>query len=117
MTPQFLFKVLLTALIVAGVSELGKQRTFVAAVLASLPLTSVLALTWLYVETSDVKRVGDLSLGILWMVIPSLVFFAALFALLRYGVGYWISLGLAVVITSGAYFGYSRLLAKVGIEL
>ena len=42
---QFFVKILLSALIIAGVSELGKRYSLLAAVLASLPLTSVLALS------------------------------------------------------------------------
>ena len=71
----FTLKVLITALIVAGVSELSRRHTLMAAALASLPLTSILAFIWTYYETRDLKAVVELSGSIFWLVIPSLLFF------------------------------------------
>ncbi len=71
----FALKVLITALIVAGVSELSRRYSLMAAALASLPLTSILAFIWTYRETKDLQKVVDLSSSIFWMVIPSLLFF------------------------------------------
>lgn len=49
----FLIKTLITALIVAAVSELARRYTVWAALLASLPLTSILAFIWVYWDTKD----------------------------------------------------------------
>jgi hypothetical protein len=46
--------------------------------LASLPLTSLLAFVWLYLDTGDTQRVADLSQGIFWLVLPSLSLFVLL---------------------------------------
>ncbi len=51
----FFLKTLITALIVAGVSELAKQYSLFAAAIASLPLTSILAFIWLYEDTKDIR--------------------------------------------------------------
>ena len=72
---QFVIKIIVSALIIAGVSELGKKYTPVAAILAALPLTSILAIIWLYRDTKDVEKVSNLSTGIFWAVLPSLLFF------------------------------------------
>jgi len=53
---QFLIKVLISALIVAGVATLARRYTIAAALLASLPLTSLLAIIWLYADTSDPRH-------------------------------------------------------------
>lgn len=71
---QFFIKVIMSALIIAGVSELGRRYSLFAAVLASLPLTSILAITWLYYDTHDTEQVVQLTQLIFWVVLPSLIF-------------------------------------------
>src|SRR5262245_40083777 len=96
---QYVVKVLLTALVVVAVTEIAKRSTLWGAVLASLPLTSLLAFAWLYLDTADTARVSELSYGIFWLVLPSLVLFLLLPVLLRLGWGFWSSLGAACVAT------------------
>ena len=81
----FFVKTLITALIVAGVSELARRYTVMAALLASLPLTSILAFIWVYVDTKDSGKVIELSYSVFWLVIPSLAFFLILPFLLKQG--------------------------------
>lgn len=114
---QFALKVLVSALVVAGSSELAKRHPGAGAVLASLPLASVLALSWLWLETGDASRVGGFSWAILWAVIPSLAFFAALPLLLRAGLGYWASLAASCALTAACYAGWARLATRFGVTL
>ena len=103
MTTQFLVKVLVSALLVAAVSEVARRSSLLGAVLASLPVTSLLAFIWLYRETGDVQKVAALSADILWLVIPSLLLFALLPVLLRQGLNFWLSLGASCAATALAY--------------
>lgn len=114
---QFLIKVALAALVVGGVAELARRSTFIGAVLASLPLTSMLALVWLYVETHDTDRIATLSTSIFWLVLPSLVLFVVLPLLLRAGWGFWYALGTASVATAVAYLSMVKVLAALGTQL
>lgn len=114
---QYGIKIALTALVVVLVSEIAKRSSFWAALLASLPLTSLLAFTWLFLETGDNQRVADLSRGIFWLVIPSLPLFLLLPALLRAGVNFWASLGMASVATVAAYFVMLFVLGRFGVRL
>lgn len=113
----FVLKVFISALVIAGISEVAKRSSFLAAVLASLPLTSLLAFLWLYRETADVGRIAELSYQIFWLVIPSLALFIALPWLLRRGVSFWPSLGLAVLATMAAYFILVPILRRFGVQL
>ncbi|MBI4994972.1 DUF3147 family protein [Candidatus Peregrinibacteria bacterium] len=72
---QYLIKTIITAIVVVGIAEIGKKFSPIAAILASLPLTSILAMIWLYTDTKDVQKVIDLSSNIFWAVLPSLIFF------------------------------------------
>ena len=46
-----LVKVLISAVIIATVSEIAKRSPAFAALIASLPLVSVLGMLWIYQET------------------------------------------------------------------
>ncbi|MDQ2971693.1 MAG: DUF3147 family protein [Rhodanobacteraceae bacterium] len=110
---QFLLKVLISALLIAGASELGKRSTVAGAILVSLPLTSLLAMLWLWHDTRDPLRLASFSLDILWLVIPSMALFVVLALLLRAGVGFWLSLTAAVAATLLAYGASLLLLARM----
>lgn len=102
-TGQFLMKVLISAVLVAAISEVARRSSLLAALLASLPVTSLLAFIWLYRESGDVEKVAALSADILWLVLPSLLLFALLPVLLRQGWNFWLSLGMACAATAVAY--------------
>jgi hypothetical protein len=80
-------KLALTSILVVLVSELTKRSSLLGALLASIPLVSVLAMIWLYVDTGDVEQTADLADSIFWLVLPSLALFIALLLLLRGGAG------------------------------
>lgn len=60
----FLIKTLITALIIAATSELSRRYTLWAALLASLPLTSILAFLWVYWDTKDTGKIIELSYSV-----------------------------------------------------
>jgi len=114
---QYALKIILSAIVLVAVSELAKRSSFWAAALASLPLTSLLAFVWLYLDTGDIGKVSALSQGIFWLVLPSLVLFIALPLLLRGGLNFWLSLAISCLATAVAYFGMVKLLEAVGIHI
>ena len=114
---QYIFKVLITAIVVVAVSELGKRSSFWAAVLASLPLTSLLAFVWLYRGTGNVEAIASLSQGIFWLVLASLPLFLILPALLKSGAGFWPSLAASCAVTVALYFVMVWVLGRFGVRL
>jgi len=114
---QYALKIALSALIIVAVAEVAKRTTFWAAALASLPLTSVLAFVWLYLDTGDVQKIATLSGSIFWLVLPSLLLLVLLPVLLRSGWGFWASLAVSSAATALAYLGMIKLLALFGIRL
>jgi uncharacterized membrane protein (GlpM family) len=113
---RFVFNAVLAGLLVAGFAELSRRYTFVSALLMSVPLTSVIALSFVYVETGDIERVSELSMGIFWLVVPSLAFFLILPILLKNGLNYWLSLGVSIMALTVIYYGYSAVLKRFGIS-
>lgn len=109
-------KTVVSAALLVGVSELSKRSTHWGALLASLPLTSLLALGWLYVDTRDTAKVADLANGIFWLVLPSLVLFLVFPALLRASVGFWLALGVSCGATILSYSSQVWLLRMLGVR-
>ena len=104
-------KALVSALIIVLITEVAKRNTWLGALVAALPLTSLLAFMWLYWETGDAQRIAGLSMNIFWLVIPSLALFLALPLFLRSGWGFWLSLLAAIGLTAACYgllFGVLR---------
>jgi hypothetical protein len=113
----YALKIGLSALILVVIAEVAKRSSFWAAALASLPLTSLLAFVWLYLDTGDVQKVATLSTGIFWLVLPSLLLFVLLPLLLRSGWGFWLSLAVSSAATALAYVGMIKLLGLFGVRL
>jgi hypothetical protein len=114
---QAAIKVLVTAVLVVAISEVAKRSTILGGIVASLPLTSLLAFIWLYGETGNTARIASLSVSIFWYVLPSLVLFVTLPMLLSHGLGFWPSLTIASALTFAAYLLMTALLARFGVTL
>ena len=114
---QLAVKVLLTAVVVVAVSEVAKRSSLWGAILASLPLTSLLAFVWLYLDTGNTQGIAALSQSIFWLVLASLPLFLVLPMMLRAGWSFWPSLGAACAITVGAYFALVWVLGRLHVQL
>ena len=75
---NFWIKTLITAGIIASANGLMRWSPKASAALVALPLSSLIYLTWLWVETKNSGLVATASMDILRIVIPSLIFFPLL---------------------------------------
>ena len=114
---QYLIKVVVTAVLVVAISEVAKRSSFWGALLASLPITSLLAFLWLYQATRDTEAIASLSQSIFWLVLASLPLFIVLPVLLRAGVAFWPSLGLSCGSAIVAYFVLVLVLQHLHVRL
>ncbi|MCX4186540.1 DUF3147 family protein [Methylophaga sp. OBS4] len=113
----YLAKVVITTILIVIISEIAKRSSLIAAVLASIPLVSVLAMIWLYIDTKDVAKVTALATSVFWLVIPSLALFITLPLLLKQGVGFYISLAISIGVTVTCYFVMLALLNYFEVKL
>ena len=113
---QYVVKILATALIVVAVSELSKRSSFAGALLASIPIVSVLAMIWLYSDTRDVAQVAALSRSVFWLVLPSLVLFLLLPILLTRGYAFYASLATSIGATILVYLGAISIGRHLGLK-
>tara|TARA_X000000368_G_C22920190_1_gene662691 strand:+ start:129 stop:482 length:354 start_codon:yes stop_codon:yes gene_type:complete len=109
-----LIKTLLTAIVVIFVAEISKRSSLLAGLIVSIPLTSFLALIWLYWDTRDTQKVIDLSNSTLLMIIPSLSFFIFLPILIKLNIPFIISMTCSVLLTAVCYWLYVTFLNKMG---
>jgi len=113
----YIVKVVISAILIVAISEISKRSSLVGAVLASIPLVSVIAMIWLYIDTRDVDRVAGLASSIFWLVLPSLALFLALPLLLKHGFNFYLSMTLSILVTIGCHWLMITLLDQLGIEL
>jgi hypothetical protein len=114
---QYIIKVVISAVIIVLISEVSKRSSFIGALLASLPLVSVLGMLWLYLDTKDTEKVARLSVSIFWLVLPSLVMFPVLALALRAKWNFYASLGASIIVMLASYGGMVAVLNKFGIKL
>ena len=113
----FVLKILISAFLIALISEVSKRSTLLGAILTSLPIISILAFIWLYIDTQDVEKISKLSYSIFWLVIPSLVLFIALPLFLKFQVNFTVSLLLSIILTVISYFIMIIILERFGVKL
>ena len=109
----YLTKLLISSVMIVLVSELAKRESIWAGALASIPLVSVLAIIWLYIDTGDVQKIQSLSTNIFWLVLPSLALFIILPLLLKAGFSFVTSLSTAITVTALLYMATVYLLNKL----
>lgn len=114
---QLVLKAVVSGLLIAAASEAARRSPAVGAILISLPLTSILALIWLYRDTGDPAAVRSLSWSILLMVIPSAVFFIALPLLISAGWPVPTALLAAAALTAAGYPLWVIVARKLGLPI
>ncbi len=109
-------KYLITAMVVVLVSELAKRSDKLGALLAALPMVTILALIWLHIETGSAEKVSNHAWYTFWYVVPTLPMFLA-FPWLMPRLGFWGSLIASAVITLICYWLFALLVKQFGIDL
>lgn len=110
-------KAAISGAIVAAVSEIARRYPGWGGLVASLPLTSLLAMIWLWRDSGESLRVAELSQSTFWFILPSMPLFVTLPLLLRSGVGFWASIAVVIVGTLALYALMFWAAPKLGIRL
>ena len=113
----YLVKIAVTTILIVVISEIAKRSSFAGALLASVPLISVLAMFWLYIDTKDVTKVSALSISVFWLVLPSLALFVTLPLLLKQGLNFYLSISISIGFTVGCYLLTVSVLNHYGVKL
>ena len=68
-------KIALTALIIFSIAQISERSTLMAAVLASIPIVTVLSMMMMYHEGQTAMEISGFAKDIVWLLIPSLLMF------------------------------------------
>ena len=112
-----LVKAALSGVIIAIVSEVARRYSGWAALIASLPLVSILGMIWLWRDTNDPVRLADHAQATFWFVLPSLPMFLLVPVMLKRGLGFWPSLAAGCLVTILLYLAMAWALGRAGVKL
>ena len=110
-------KALISGIIIAAVSEIAKRSPGFGALVASLPLVSVLGMMWLWHDKPDAANMADHASATFWYVLPSLPMFLLIPALLRQGISFWLTLLVGCALTVVLYLAMIWVGPRFGLRL
>ncbi len=110
-------KATISGILVAAASEVARRFPGWGALIASLPLVSVLGMMWLWHDRPDAANMAAHAQGTFWFVLPSLPMFLAIPWMLRSGMSFWVALALGCALTIGLYFLMTIVGPKLGLRL
>ena len=113
----FILKAALSGLIVATVSTVAKRYPGFGALIASLPLVSVLGMIWLWHDKPDAQNMAAHAQATFWFVLPSLPMFLLIPAMLRAGMPFWLSLLAGCALTIALYLLMTWIAPRFGLRL
>ncbi|MBT0651467.1 DUF3147 family protein [Geomobilimonas luticola] len=80
----FLLKLLITNAVIIGCAQLGRKLPTMSGLIATMPLTSLLVLLWLAADNpGDYRLFSAYTRGVLWGIIPTVLFFVAVWLCFR----------------------------------
>lgn len=107
---------LISGVIIAAVSEIAKRSPGFGALVASLPLVSVLGMVWLWRDTHDPIGIAAHSRATFWFVLPSLPMFL-IPALVNRGAPFWEALAAGCLLTIALYHSMTWVGPHLGLQL
>ena len=113
-------KYLITAAVVVAVSELAKKSDKLGALMVAMPLVTILAMVWIFVESGDsekTRKLADHAFYTFWYVVPTLPMFLVIPFLLRKELHFSLVMLIYCVGTYGLFYLWAKLLQKFGIDL
>jgi hypothetical protein len=113
----FAIRAILSGIIIALIALVGKKAPAAGAVIASLPLISILGMIWLWRDTGDSKLLANHAEATFYFVIPSLPMFLLIPWMLRNGHDFWLSLGAGIALTTVLYLLTATLAVRFGIRV
>jgi len=113
----YIIKLVVTAVLIVLISEIGKRSSLAGAILAAIPLVSILAMTWMYIDTNNSESAVEFSNRIIWLIAPSMTLFIAFPFLIKNGFGFYPSMLISIFLTVAAYYTVIFTLVRFGIKL
>lgn len=113
----FTIKCAISGVLVAVASTLAKRYPGFGALIASLPLVSILGMIWLWQDRPDASNMADHAQATSWYVLPSLPMFLVIPAMLRHGVSFWAALATGCLLTIALYLATVWVGSRLGLPM
>ena len=115
-----ILKYLITAGLVVLISEVARRSDKLGALIAALPMVTVLAMTWMFFELKgeqQTEKIANHAWYTFWYVIPTMPMFLLMPWMLRKGIHYGWSLLAGYVVTAVLFVLTAWIMKRFGVEL
>lgn len=110
-------KALISGILIVAIAEIGKRQPAAAALVASLPLVSILGMILLWWGRPDAGNMATHAEATFWYVLPSLPMFLLMAWLLHQGVDFWLALLAGCALTVLLYLAMMYVGPRLGLRL
>jgi len=114
---MLIVKYAVTAFIIVAVSEVAKRTDRLGALIASLPLVTVMVMIWLHLEHQGAAKIANHAYYTFWYVLPTLPMFLVMPAMLHRGIGFWPALIANALLTVACFFLTAIVMKRFGVLL
>ncbi len=92
-TIQDFIKLIITVCVIFACSQIGRKLPTLAGLIATMPITSLLVLLWIYTDSPENTQIMvSYSKGALFGIIPSILFFIAAYLCFSNKLSIWLVL-------------------------
>ena len=115
-----ILKYLITAGLVVLISEVARRSDKLGALIAALPMVTVLAMTWMFFEIKgpqQTEKIANHAWYTFWYVIPTMPMFLLMPWMLRKGIHYGWSLLAGCLVTAALFVLTAWIMKRFGVEL
>ena len=115
-----ILKYLITAGLVVLISEVARRSDKLGALIAALPMVTVLAMTWMFFELKgeqQTEKIANHAWYTFWYVIPTMPMFLLMPWMLRKGIHYGWSLLAGCVVTAVLFVLTAWIMKRFCVEL
>ncbi|HSA07414.1 MAG TPA: DUF3147 family protein [Candidatus Gastranaerophilales bacterium] len=105
----FIIKILISAVIIAVVTEIAKKYTSIGGLIAAMPITTLLSIFWLYFEKKDTLLIANFLYSVIQGVFITFLFFIPCIILLKKGYNFYLSVFISLMLLSVGVYIYQKL--------
>ena len=113
-SPMICFKVIVATSVIVFASWLAGKKPHLAGFITALPLVSLVAIAFSYMDHRDINITADYARSIIIAVPASWLFFIPFFFAEKWNLGFWISYGLGLILLTSGYFLHRYIMSKIG---
>lgn len=108
MNTFFIVKIIISACIIATVSEIAKKFPSAGGLIAAMPITTLLSMLWIYYENKDINLISDFLTSVVIGTIISFIFFIAAILFIKKGFNFYLTIILSTIILGISVFLYQK---------